>query len=390
MGRNLGKAGGLTAKGAAGPQGAGRAAARPWLRLATYNVEWFNALFDDRGHLLSDDRPSARYGITRRAQLEALARVFRALDADGIMVIEAPDTGTRRATTRALDRFAAWAGLRARQSIIGYPSDTEQEIAFLYDPDRLSARHDPQGDPAPRQGGHDAPRFDTAFRYDLDADGISEVIRFSKPPLELAVTCDGMGLRLIGVHAKSKAPHGAKDGAEATRIAIDNRRKQLAQCLWLRGRVAAHLAAGDPLIVLGDLNDGPGLDEYERLFGRSGVEVVMGHDGPREARLQDPHAVMAITQRVGVAPSTARFFIAPEGRWLDALLDFIMLSPDLCAAAPRWRIWHPQDDAAIAADPGLAAALLAASDHFPVTLDLATPLAPALAPPLAPPGATPI
>ncbi|WGV16464.1 endonuclease/exonuclease/phosphatase family protein [Fuscovulum ytuae] len=346
-------------------------AGRPWLRLATFNVEWFNALFDDHGHPMADDGPSGRYGITRKAQLEALAVVFRALDADGIMVIEAPDTGSKRSTTRALDRFAEQAGIRARKAIIGYPSETEQEIAFLYDPDRLTVQHDPQGDPASRQGGHDAPRFDTAFRYDLDADGISEVIRFSKPPLELSVTCDGAALRLIGVHAKSKAPHGARNGAESIRIAIDNRRKQLAQCLWLRQRVAAHLAKGDPLIVLGDLNDGPGLDEYERLFGRSGVEVVMGLDGPRDTRLQDPHAVMAITQRVGVAPSTARFFIAPEGRWLEALLDFIMVSPDLCAGRPRWRIWHPQDDAAIAADPGLSAALLTASDHFPVTLDLA-------------------
>jgi hypothetical protein len=30
------------------------------LRLATYNVEWFNALFDDDGDLLADDAPSAR------------------------------------------------------------------------------------------------------------------------------------------------------------------------------------------------------------------------------------------------------------------------------------------------------------------------------------------
>lgn len=344
-------------------------AQRP-LRLATYNVEWFNALFDDAGHPLNDTRPSARYGITRDRQLTALRTVFAALDADGIMVIEAPDTGTKRMTTRALERFAASAGLRARKAITGYPSETEQEIAFLYDPDSLTVRHDPQGTPAPRQGGHDAPRFDTAFRYDLDADGISEVIRFSKPPLELAVTWAGRSLRLIGVHAKSKAPHGARDDAEFTRLAIDNRRKQLAQCLWLRQRVTAHLQAGDSLIVLGDLNDGPGLDEYEKLFGRSGVEVVLGLDGPRALRLQDPNAAMAITQRMGVAPSTARFYIAPQERWFDALLDFIMVSPDLCAMAPRWRIWHPHDDPVISRTPALWAALLDASDHFPVTLDL--------------------
>ncbi len=341
------------------------------LRLATYNVEWFNALFDDAGHPLNDTRPAARYGLTRDRQLAALRAVFTALDADGIMVIEAPDTGSKRSTTHALERFAASAGLRARRAIIGYPSDTEQEIAFLYDPDRLTVRHDPQGAPAPRHGASDAPRFDTSFRYDLDADGIGEVIRFSKPPLELDVTHAGGHLRLIGVHAKSKAPHGAIDSTEITRLSIENRRKQLAQCLWLRQRVTAHLQAGDKVIVMGDLNDGPGLDEFEKLFGHSGVEVVLGTDGPRDLRLYDPHAHMAITQRLGVAPSTARFFIAPQNRWLDALLDFIMISPNLCTPTPpRWRIWHPHDDPAIAANRTLQSALLDASDHFPVTLDL--------------------
>lgn len=353
------------------------------LRLATWNVEWFNALFDDRGHPLDDTQPSARYGITRDRQLTALRTVFAALDADGVMVIEAPDTGTKRSTVRALERFAATAGIRARKALIGYPSGTEQEIAFLYDPDRLSVRHDPQGAPAPAHGSHDAPRFDTAFRYDLDADGISEVIRFSKPPLELAVTWQGHALRLIGVHAKSKAPHGARGDAELTRLAIDNRRKQLAQCLWIRQRVAAHLSVGDSLVVMGDLNDGPGLDEYEKLFGRSGVEVILGLDRPPAQRLHDPHAAMAITQRLGIAPSTARFYIAPQDRWFDALLDFIMVSPDLTPRA-TWRIWHPHDDPAIARTPALWAALLDASDHFPVTLDLApvesAPAAPILAP----------
>ena len=61
-------------------------------------------------------------------------------------------------------------------------------------------------------------------------------------------------------------------------MSIDNRRKQLAQCVWLRRRVDGHLAAGDSLIVMGDFNDGPGLDEFEKLFGHSGVEIVLGTD----------------------------------------------------------------------------------------------------------------
>lgn len=64
---------------------------RDFLRLATYNVEWFNALFNDRGRMLEDSTPSARHKISRATQLGALGIVFTALDADGVMVIEAPD-----------------------------------------------------------------------------------------------------------------------------------------------------------------------------------------------------------------------------------------------------------------------------------------------------------
>lgn len=344
-------------------------APRP-LRLAAYNVEWFNALFDDRGHLVEDLEPSARYQVTRADQLAALGIVFTALEADGVMIIEAPDQGSRRSTVRALEGFAAKYGLRARKAIIGFASETEQEIAFLYDPDRLTVQHDPQGEPAPSAGAPGAPRFDTGLRADLDNDGIAELIRFSKPPLELAVTSGGHGFRTIGVHAKSKAPHGPMNKAEFNRISIENRRKQLAECVWLRRRIDDHLTAGESVIVLGDFNDGPGLDEYERLFGHSGVEVALGLDCAPQMRMYDAHADMALTSRVGISPTTARFWLAPKKRYFEALLDFIMVSPDLAALNPDWRIWHPFNDPGVMAVPELREALLTASDHFPVTLDI--------------------
>jgi hypothetical protein len=344
---------------------------RKGLRFATYNVEWFNALFDDSGRMLADREPSTRYKTTRGEQLAALAIVFTALDADGITIIEAPDTNGRRSTVKALETFARAAGLRARKAIIGYPSETEQEIAFLYDPDRLTVHHDPQGHPATSHGSHDAPRFDTTFRYDLDADNISETIRFSKPPLELAVsTKAGTRLRLIGVHAKSKNPYGAIGREAQIRLSIENRRKQLAQCLWIRQRVDAHLAAKESLLVMGDFNDGPGIDEFEKLFGHSGIEIVLGTAPDPTTRLTDPHANMALQSKVGLTPTSARFYLAPQKRFFEALLDFIMVSPDLAAKDPDWRIWHPFNDPRIMDIPDLREALLQASDHFPVTIDL--------------------
>lgn len=341
------------------------------MRLATYNVEWFNALFDDDGTPLSDDGWSARYNITRAHQLEALGIVFTALNADAVMIIEAPDQNRRRDTVRALEAFARLFDLRARRAVIGFANDTQQEIALLYDPDVLSATHDPVGHETGKKGATDAPRFDSTFRIDLDVDDTQDLVQFSKPPLELAMRSlsSGVAFRIIGAHLKSKAPHGATTRDEVMRQSIANRRKQLAQAIWLRARIAGHLADATPLIVMGDMNDGPGLDEYENLFGRSSVEILLGAEG--QPQLYDPHARLALGRRLGVMPTTARFWIRPEKRYLQALLDYIMISPDLRAAAPQWRIFHPLDDPDCWQVPELRDALVTASDHFPVTLDIA-------------------
>lgn len=331
------------------------------MKIATYNVEWFSNLFDDDGHLLDDDGWSGRWDVTRAQQTAALGAVFQAMNVDGVMVIEAPDSHARRDGAAALEGFAARFGLRTRKAIIGYVNDTQQEILFLYDPDVLTVHHDPRSD--------GAPRFDGTIKMDLDVDAQPDPVRWSKPPLELAVThVSGTQFRLIGVHAKSKAPHGARNDAQVMRISIANRRKQLAQCIWLRRRVEAHLTAGENVIVLGDFNDGPGLDEYEKLFGRSGVEIVLG-EGEGE-QLFDPHARMALSQRIGAMPVTARFKLRREGRFLSALLDYIMVSQSVREMGAEWTILHPFDHQDCFDDKALCAALLIASDHYPVVLDL--------------------
>jgi endonuclease/exonuclease/phosphatase family metal-dependent hydrolase len=330
------------------------------MRIATYNVEWFNNLFDNGGRLINDDSWSGRWDVTKAQQTQALAAVFAAMDADAVMIIEAPDTSTKRSSVKALTCFAAQFGLRTTDALTGFANDTQQEIALLFDPNVVQAAHDPKSDDA-------CPRFDGAFEMDLDVDATPDPVRWSKPPLEVALTTAKGPLRLIGVHAKSKAPHGAQNDAQAIRISIENRRKQLAQCIWLRKRVEQHLGDGDDLIVLGDFNDGPGLDEYEKLFGRSSVEIVLGEGaGPR---MFDPHARMVLGRRLGAMPATARFK-RKDKPYLQALLDYIMVSPGLHARSPEWQIWHPFDHPACYENIALREALLLASDHFPVVLDI--------------------
>ncbi len=335
------------------------------MRFACYNVEWFDRLFDDAGKLLNDGGWSGRRDVTRAQQIAALALVFRKIDADAIMVIEAPDDHADRSGTRALEGFAEAFGLRTSKALIGFGNTTQQEIALLYDPSKLSAVHDPIAalDDAA------APRFDGAFHIDLDIDNREDEVTFSKPPLELALeTARGTKLRMIGAHLKSKAPHGARGRDEVMRFSIANRRKQLAQAVWLRARIDGHLGADEHLMLLGDLNDGPGLDEYENLFGRSSVEIILGEAGC--PCLFDPHAARALARKIGGAPTTARFFLKQDNRFLQALLDYIMVSDNLRAKAKSWRIWHPFDDPECWENESLRNALLTASDHFPVTLDI--------------------
>lgn len=332
------------------------------MRLATYNVEWFANLFDNHDRLMVDDTWSGRRDVTRATQIEALGKVFTALDADAVMVVEAPNSGRRQSTVRALENFARAFDLRANRAVMGFANETDQELALLFDPGVLSARHDPMGD---LNGESDTPRFDGIFRIDLDIDATEDLVRFSKPPLELAMTTiDGVEFRMIGAHLKSKAPHGARSPDAAMRVSIANRRKQLAQAIWLRRRIDAHLNEGTSLILMGDLNDGPGLDEYEHLFGRSSVEILLGDD------LFDPHARRALVHKLGARPTTARFRLPDGDRYLQALLDYIMISPDLMARRPAWRIWHPFDDMRCWRMEELRYALLEASDHYPVTLDI--------------------
>lgn len=113
------------------------------MRIATYNVEWFTGLFDDEDQLLLDDGWSARHNITRAQQAQALGTVFRAMDADAVMVIEAPDQSRKRGTVAALERFAAHFDLRTRKAVIGFANDTQQEIALLFD--SLGSSPSPKG-----------------------------------------------------------------------------------------------------------------------------------------------------------------------------------------------------------------------------------------------------
>ena len=360
-------------------------------RICTYNIKWFTRLFDEQNDLLLTNDDSDMYKVDKQTQLESIAKVMQEVDADVYCIQESPNTSQGgRDTIVALQNFATHFGLRTSEALTGFLSKGQQEIALLFDPNVVQVSHQPQGDDI-ESGNFNiadflkgervvpAPKFDNYFVLDVEEDSIEEIFKFERPPLEARVQLMDNGqvdleIELIGVHAKSKIVTGAVDEVFTPLNSIANRRKLLAQCQWIRNRVLDLMDDGKMVAVMGDFNDGPGLDFYEKQFGRSAVEIVMGNMGDLETLMRNPFIKASWSKNHGWRPSSANFFQFESRKSIGALLDFVMASPSLAADRQlEWTIWNPHEKKDLN-NPEFEDALKKASDHFPVSMDINQPL----------------
>jgi len=356
-------------------------------KLCSYNIKWFSRLFDGSNNLVSTDEPSQMYEVTKEEQLQAIAAVLQSLDADIYCIVEGPNTNrTGRDTVVALENFATHFGLKTNKALVGLASPTEQEICLLYNPDKVQASFSPKGteiscltdlsDFFDGKKLSPSPRFDQHYIIDIEEDSVQEVFTFERAPLEATIQLLNNGssiyeFELIGVHAKSKIVSGVSEEIYSKLNSISNRRKLIAQCQWIRDRVEELLAENKNVAVMGDFNDGPGLDFYERQFGKSAVEITIGDIGDVSTLLRNPFTKAKWSKSKGWSPSTARFFQFDSRRNINVLLDFILLSPNMAEKLDaEWRIWHPYENSHEIGDLDLKNALKKASDHYPVTVDL--------------------
>jgi endonuclease/exonuclease/phosphatase family metal-dependent hydrolase len=124
-------------------------------------------------------------------------------------------------------------------------------------------------------------RFDP-FLVDTDSDDVLEQHKFERRPLLASVSpAGGAAFTILGLHLKSKGIFDALEWSRWWDTADANRKKILAQCTQIRMKflepfLSAAATAAAPLIVCGDINDGPGLDASERRLFGSGIERLMG------------------------------------------------------------------------------------------------------------------
>ncbi len=329
------------------------------IRLCSYNIEWFTKLFNADNSLKTGQEAVARFN--------AIAAVLNKIDADLIGIVEAPNSTASGAqsVTSKLENFAVAHALRTTKAKSGYISCGKQEIAVLYDPTVLTVSHAPGGSATSKSN----PRFDKEFYCDTDDDRIKEVYKHYRPPLEVKVKvrASGREFRLIVAHTKSKGIFSSIDMIHLERESRRNRLKIFAECRWIRSRVDEWLDKGYEVVVMGDINDGPGMDEYEFRYGRSGVEVIMGN-------LFEPNRILRNLAgqpkwgRFGWSPSTVRFKDRITETNINVMIDHILVSSGLRTSGQTpHKIWNPYEyDQA----KPLKQAFLDASDHFPVTLNL--------------------
>lgn len=246
------------------------------LKLLVWNMEWMNDLFgpnDEPPAFRPDgDKPQHNSDTTVKVRREHLAGVINELAPDMVVCVEGPNRDAE------LQLFFDHADVQGDWSaVVQHSKGMSQNVGF-------AARMDTGKFSNPPFKKFDTEKIEAfdPFDVDTDDDEILERYHFERRPLYVEVNpVGGKNFRVVGLHLKSKAIFGAYEWSKWWSIADANRRKILAQATHLRlGFLDPYLGEAEtsdiPLVVCGDINDGPGLDASEkRLFG-SGVERLMG------------------------------------------------------------------------------------------------------------------
>ena len=307
----------------------------PEMRICSFNVEWMNdwftadalpagfkAQFSDRDSSHLNDT-----GVTAKRT----AAVIRAIDPDILGIQEAP---SRQAE---LELFVAKylhddAGQPLYNVLLG-DSGGAQKLGLLYKPGSVSsaalAPHD------------DITGLIDPWMSDVDGDAVLELYSFTRTPLVVNITFGHRQLQIIVAHTKSNFINNGKAMWDDPRqhqnyivTALKDRRRISTEAMRIRSYVDTVLAGarGANIIVLGDMNDGPGLDYFERNFlTHNVVDILFGSQFKPEWTFR--HAQHDVPEDERYTAIFDDFVEGVDGK--RVLLDHILLSPGLNAGGLR-------------------------------------------------------
>lgn len=342
------------------------------LKLVVWNMEWMNDLFDPNAQAAAfradGEEPPHSRGTTVRKRRDDLSAVLNELAADVVVVVEGPNRTDELQLFFDQDvqgDWKAWVQPSPRQSqCIG--------IAARIDQGKL------EDAPFTHYDTADDARF-APFLVDTDDDGIEEQHEFERRPLYVEINPQsGRRFRVLGLHLKSKGIFDAYEWSKWWQTADGNRRRLLAQVTQLRLRFLDPYLTDEetksiPMIVCGDVNDGPGLDAGEkRLFG-SAIERLMGTVWKPELCLRNT-LFEALSEkaraRLDFATIVTTSYKDPifNNTWHREWIDHVLYTDDQGAA---W-VSNAQVHSTMADGSRIWARYKHASDHFPVSVTVTT------------------
>ncbi|MBB5285313.1 endonuclease/exonuclease/phosphatase family metal-dependent hydrolase [Rhabdobacter roseus] len=244
------------------------------LKLLLWNMEWMNDLFDQNGNFRADThKPQHAPSTTVRTRRNHLSGVINELAPDIVVVVEGPNQEKELNLFFEDDVEGTWVvrlqPTSGSSQCIGCAVRTDRGLLHAEEPIRFfDTRQLPVFQP---------------FELPNQNDGIIEKYQFERFPLYAEiVTAQGEAFRILGLHLKSKGIFDAYEWSKWWAMADANRKKLLAQTRQIRvqfldkylGDVATQRI---PLIVCGDINDGPGMDASEKRLLGSAIEQLMGN-----------------------------------------------------------------------------------------------------------------
>jgi endonuclease/exonuclease/phosphatase family metal-dependent hydrolase len=264
------------------------------IKLVSWNMEWLNDLFasgssgSPAAFRPDEEVPQHNSRTTVGKRKAGLQRGLAHLDADAMVIVEGPSSGAE--LQLLFDDLAPgeWTTHLQRSVSLNAPHRTDKFTStqnvgiairtdtgrFAADPIKVFDAMDPASGPI-----HKASE---PFFHDSGENGVFEWYRFERRPAYAEVTmADGALFRLVGLHLKSKGIFNAFEWSKWWAMADANRERLLAQCRHLREAFLNPYLAEEPtrripLVVCGDINDGPGFDTSEMRLKASGVETIMG------------------------------------------------------------------------------------------------------------------
>jgi endonuclease/exonuclease/phosphatase family metal-dependent hydrolase len=247
----------------------------PTMRICSFNCEFMNDWFTSDAAAPAFRPTFTRDGHTSNTQQTAgrTAALIKAVDADILAIQEAPSR--REEMALFIQTYLSDAGVARYQFFLG-DSGGAQKLALLYKPGSVNSAQ-----LAPHE---EIAMLLDPWLSDVDGSGFLSEYRFTRQPLVVNLKLGGHDLQLIVAHTKSNFINQGKQMWDnpATHQnyiieALKNRRRNSSEGMRLRKYIDAVLTNTPraDIVVLGDLNDGPGMDYFEENYLTHNVTDIL-------------------------------------------------------------------------------------------------------------------